>query len=495
MKFRVRKPSSGGRSAGNSLKLILAVASPPPPNQFQINVQKLGNGLGLVTSNEPGIDCGDVCNASFVEGDSIELSAQPADGSTFVGWGGACEGTSACIVSIDSDKAVTANFRGLPSGDTLSAGQTLEAGESLSSVGGQYYLVMQTDGNLVFRVASSHRPIWASHTDGNPGAYLAMQTDGNLVIYAPNGGPDLWASGTNNTAAHRLAIQTDSNLVLYSEAGQAIWASGLRNSTLQTDETLIANQYLMSPDGRFKLIMQGDGNLVGYPAAGGPAFWDSNTDGHPGAWVAMQGDGNLVVYSDAGSALWPSNTAGHPGAYLALQTDRNLVVYGPNALWASNTALTTPPPAGSGDDYPYKGAICQNTGQVSGYCSSSTWTVNGNVGDPWNFIYRNCTSWVAFRLNKVNGVAFHNYYRSVHWGNAKNWDDAAVAAGIAVNGSPARGAVAQTNSGDFGHVAWVKSVNGDGTVTIEEYNRSLTGVYSVRTVSSSSFQYIHIKDI
>jgi len=57
------------------------------------------------------------------------------------------------------------------------------------------------------------------------------------------------------------------------------------------------------------------------------------------------------------------------------------------------------------------------------------------------------------------------------------------------------GAVAQTDAGWGGHVAWVESVNANGTVTIEEYNRDNAGHYSERRVAKGSFSYIHIKDI
>lgn len=133
----------------------------------------------------------------------------------------------------------------------------------------------------------------------------------------------------------------------------------------------------------------------------------------------------------------------------------------------------------TGDDYPdeYKNAAFQ-----------------ANIADRWNFYVRNCTSFVAWCLNSRNGVSFHNYYRDVHWGNANNWDNAAISLGITVNDTPAVGAVAQTDSGSNGHVAWVSAVSND-KVTIDEYNYGVKGGYGTRTVSSSNFRYIHIADI
>lgn len=100
-----------------------------------------------------------------------------------------------------------------------------------------------------------------------------------------------------------------------------------------------AGSAIASCDGRFSLVMQGDGNLVLYVNSSGTPLWWSGTEGHPGAFAVMQGDGNFVVYSAQGQALWWSGTSGHPGAFLEVQTDGNLVVYAPGwqPLWASGT--------------------------------------------------------------------------------------------------------------------------------------------------------------
>jgi hypothetical protein len=54
---------------------------------------------------------------------------------------------------------------------------------------------MQDDGNFVL-YDQDNAPVWASNTDGNPGAYLAVQDDGNVVVYQ-NGSP-LWATNTGD---------------------------------------------------------------------------------------------------------------------------------------------------------------------------------------------------------------------------------------------------------------------------------------------------------
>lgn len=142
-----------------------------------------------------------------------------------------------------------------------------------------------------------------------------------------------------------------------------------------------------------------------------------------------------------------------------------------------------------GDDYPNRDS-----------CAGCHSTANGDSHNDYNyraFYYRQCTDFVAWRLNNSNGVYFTNSYGgnpSIKWGNANHWDDAARALGITVDGNPAIGAVAQTNAGSYGHVAWVADIIGNDVV-IEEYNYNYACNYSKRQVSKGSFNYIHIKDI
>ncbi len=225
-------------------------------------------------------------------------------------------------------------------GSSLSAGQELQAGQDLVSAGGQYTLVMQTDGNLV--TYGNGCVIWASNTAGTGSHdYLAMQGDGNLVIYTSAGKP-VWASNTAGSGGQNsLDMQVDGNLVVYTSGGKPVWASGASQADqLCEPATMSAGKYLHSSSGQYTLDMQGDGNLVVYDNGG--AIWASDTAGTGSAnFVAMQGDGNLVVYTGAGKPVWASNTAGSGSKNsLVMQNDGNLVVYtsAGKPVWASNTA-------------------------------------------------------------------------------------------------------------------------------------------------------------
>jgi hypothetical protein len=85
-----------------------------PPPQHVLAITLAGNGSGRVSSTPAGIDCGTTCSWPFAEGTTVQLSAQPASGSTFAAWSGSCSGTAACSIKITADATVTATFNPPP---------------------------------------------------------------------------------------------------------------------------------------------------------------------------------------------------------------------------------------------------------------------------------------------------------------------------------------------------------------------------------------------
>jgi surface antigen len=109
--------------------------------------------------------------------------------------------------------------------------------------------------------------------------------------------------------------------------------------------------------------------------------------------------------------------------------------------------------------------------------------------DIQGFANSNCTSYVAWRINRDMGIdtvtASNMYFYngmtgpnniSGSFSNAHNWDNRASSIGFTLTSSPRKGDIAVFEpgvgqSGTVGHVAYVESVNSDGSVNISEYNQ------------------------
>ncbi len=202
---------------------------------------------------------------------------------------------------------------------------------------------------------------------------------------------------------------------------------------LRAPETLFAGQTVFSPNGRNRLAMQGDGNLVLYGAGG--AVWGSATAGTGADRVAMQNDGNLVIYAGSRPA-WSSGTM-FPGARLVTQDNTDVVVWsGDRPLWATGWHTT-------------RGATRpQNTG-VPGYCAQEAYE----------------------RFRRFSG----NYPALT--GDAHRWDDSAKQTGWLVRTEPSTQAIVvfegSISATALGHVAWADGIRpaGGGTeVHIVEMN-------------------------
>ena len=150
------------------------------------------------------------------------------------------------------------------------------------------------------------------------------------------------------------------------------------------------------------------------------------------------------------------------------------------------TAVAAPPAQAAGDDYPYRADTTQSS-------------------DPWGFTKRQCVSFAAWEL-KQHGTTVSN--GSQHWGNARDWDEAARRLGRTVTTRPKVGAVAQWNAGErstyypdgggtgtvtagsYGHVAYVTNVYADGSVRVEQYNMFGNRAFSAMHLRAPRYLYV-----
>lgn len=120
-----------------------------------------------------------------------------------------------------------------------------------------------------------------------------------------------------------------------------------RGDRLNPGEILFAGQLgtytddmLVSQNGRYKLVMQSDGNLVSYNTATNKVGFRTNTNGKPVQRAIMQVDGNFVLYGANNNVYWYScNSPLYAWSFLIMQNDGNVVMYTPSGSvrWASMT--------------------------------------------------------------------------------------------------------------------------------------------------------------
>lgn len=125
-----------------------------------------------------------------------------------------------------------------------------------------------------------------------------------------------------------------------------------------------------------------------------------------------------------------------------------------------------------GDDYPWFSELSNNQG--------------GGLS-PLNYFYRECVDFVAWRLNRDAGSTTAPFlydwsYLTPSGGNASQWKYAWRNHGWETSTTPVVGSVASFAGN---HVAYVKQVNADGTVLLEEYNYASDHLYSQRTIPAT----------
>ncbi|WP_343924595.1 CHAP domain-containing protein [Rhodoglobus aureus] len=209
-----------------------------------------------------------------------------------------------------------------------------------------------------------------------------------------------------------------------------------------------------------------------FAVAGLPAYGQSNFLSDEGSVVA------LAAAADASTLSAQSVTVSADLALPELERDQfeatspeDLeLIRQQSAIASANDLYAASGAQALGDDYP--------------------WATAGYSLSPLNYYYRQCTDFVAWRLNRDVG-SFSAPYRwawadlTPNGGNASQWKDAWDAHGWTVSATPVVGSVAWF--GWDNHVAYVKAVNADGSVLIEEYNY-VNRVYSQRTLASADVE-------
>ncbi len=149
----------------------------------------------------------------------------------------------------------------------------------------------------------------------------------------------------------------------------------------------------------------------------------------------------------------------------ALEAEQQAAYAAARQSWGGNYVTV-----GGGGSYPWAGA------------PYPCWSYS--CADPWGLYYRECVSYVAWKLDSQG-------YRVRHFGgagNANEWPSTTSGYTSQRIGSPRAGdAAIDMSIGGVGHAMYVERVNGDGSIRISEYNFSAPGQYSVRDISSGQY--------
>ena len=161
-----------------------------PIRQFGLRIGV--NGQGAIQSSPAGINCGQVCAASFDEGTSVSFTAAPASGFRFDGWGGACSGPGGCAVTMQGETQVFATFAAIPptqhaltviltgtgSGTVSSEQKGIDCGGTCSATFNEGTSVTLTPA----AAAGSQFDGWGGACTGNGGCTVTMNREQIIAV-------------------------------------------------------------------------------------------------------------------------------------------------------------------------------------------------------------------------------------------------------------------------------------------------------------------------
>lgn len=178
-----------------------------------------------------------------------------------------------------------------------------------------------------------------------------------------------------------------------------------------------------------------------------------------------------------------ADTQGQEAAYQNLMSDRNAKI---NNLRDQQAAEMRAAAAASGASN-----IGASTTAGGGYPDVWAYAEQDTLVDNWGLYNRECVSYTAWKVASTGRYVPH--FGGA--GNANQWPSTTARYGIASGYTPKAGSVAIWNVGYYGHAMYVESVNGDGTITVSDYNNNADGMgwgryhYYVRSAAGLTYIY------
>ncbi|KAG6626026.1 G-type lectin S-receptor-like serine/threonine-protein kinase LECRK3 [Carya illinoinensis] len=168
-----------------------------------------------------------------------------------------------------------------------------------------------------FQKIRQNTVVWTANRDNPPlprNVTLLLTNDGRLVLEQEQGRKTALTDSLQSASSASSASMLDTgNFVLYDSSSTIIW----RTFDSPTDTILPGQPLLMGNDlissisetnhsrGKFRLVMQGDGNLVQYPSGTPPkgdnAYWNSKTfDAGDNVSLNLDRNGQLFLLNSTG---------------------------------------------------------------------------------------------------------------------------------------------------------------------------------------------------
>lgn len=118
------------------------------------------------------------------------------------------------------------------------------------------------------------------------------------------------------------ALMVMTTLVLGTATPASAWPAQISGGT-----SLDVGEHLVSPNGRFQLSMQDNGNLVLRRVSDAKILWHPNADGSGAVKLKVSDHGNAVLYQADGDIVWASGTGDRwPGGTVLYVSDSGNVV-------------------------------------------------------------------------------------------------------------------------------------------------------------------------
>ena len=194
---------------------------------------------------------------------------------------------------------------------------------------------------------------------------------------------------------------------------------------------------------------------------------------------------NALAAKEAEQAKLVSDTRGEESAYNGLVAKRNNEISSVRAQQAAAMAAAARQSTG--------GSLNIGAGSASGGGYPAIWAnaEQDTLVDNWGLYNRECVSYTAWKVASTGRYVPH--FGGA--GNANQWPSTTARYGIANGSTPKAGSVAIWYVGTYGHAMYVEAVNGDGTITVSDYNNNMDGLgwgrYHYYTRSAAGLTYIY----